>query len=75
MMVFSTQLCELLPLSSSLWFKSAPPPHLPCVNKYTVYTCVRGGLYWVLGLRQMNTSRKVSLQVNFLDDNILHFHL
>jgi hypothetical protein len=35
MLVFSTQLCELLPLSPSLWFNSPP---LPCVNKYTVYT-------------------------------------
>ncbi len=55
--VFSTQLCELLPLSSSLWFNSPPSP-LPCVNKYTVtvYTYKvcnggGGGRYGVLGLR------------------------
>jgi hypothetical protein len=30
MLVFSTQICELLPLLSSLWFNSPPPP---CVNK------------------------------------------
>jgi hypothetical protein len=35
-LVFSTQLCELLPLLLSLWFNSSPP--LSCVNKYTVYT-------------------------------------
>jgi hypothetical protein len=28
-LVFSTQLCELLPLSPSLWFKSPPPPPFP----------------------------------------------
>ncbi len=32
MLVFSTQLCELLPLSSSLWFNSPPPFSLPCVK-------------------------------------------
>jgi hypothetical protein len=35
MLVFLTQLCELLPLSPSLWFNSPP---LPCVNRYTVYS-------------------------------------
>ncbi len=64
MLVFLTQLCELLTLQYSLWFNSSPPhPHpLPCVNKYKV--CKRG-------LRQINTCRKVPLQVNFLNDNIL----
>jgi hypothetical protein len=33
MMVFSTQLCELLPLQPSLWFKSPPPPF----SAYKVY--------------------------------------
>ncbi len=33
MLVFSDQLCELLPLLSG--YSSSPPP-LPCVNKYTV---------------------------------------
>jgi hypothetical protein len=36
MLVFSTQLCEHLPLYPSLWL--APPPPPPCVNKCTVYT-------------------------------------
>jgi hypothetical protein len=31
-----------------------------------------GGGYEVLGLRQINTCRKVPLQINFLDDDILH---
>jgi hypothetical protein len=35
MMVFSTQLSELLPLSPSLWLNSPPPHPLPCMNKYT----------------------------------------
>jgi hypothetical protein len=26
MLVFSTQFCELLPLPTSLWFNSPPPP-------------------------------------------------
>jgi hypothetical protein len=50
-LVFSTQLWELLPLSPSPWFNSLP---LPCVHKYTrihVYS-VCGGTYGVLGLRQ-----------------------
>jgi hypothetical protein len=34
--------------------------------------CKGGGGYGVLGLRQINTCRKVSLQVNFLDAEILH---
>ncbi len=52
MLVFSTQLCELLLLWPSLWLNSPPPP-LPCVNKYTAcytYTVCKGG-YGVLGLR------------------------
>ncbi len=56
MLVFSTQLCELLPLQPSLWFN----PPLSCVNKYTVYTyTVCKGGYWVLGLRQINTCLKI----------------
>ncbi len=41
-LVFSTQLCDLLPLSPSLWFNS---PRLSSVNKYTVYksTVCKGG--------------------------------
>jgi hypothetical protein len=44
------------------------------LNKYIyMYTvCIRWGGYRVLGLRQINTCRKVPLQVNFLDDDILH---
>ncbi len=43
MLLFSTQLRELLPLSPSLRFNSPPP--LPCVNKYTDsrIKSVRGG--------------------------------
>ncbi len=52
----------------------SPPPSLPYVNKYTVYTysVCSGGGYGVLGLRQINICREVPLLVNFLDDNILH---
>ncbi len=51
---------------------------LPCVNKYTEYTysvCKGGRKYGVLRLRQLNTWRKVHLQVDFLDDDILHCFL
>jgi hypothetical protein len=47
-MVYSTKLCELLPLKPSLWL--APPR--PCVNKYTVYTftvCKGGRGLWGSG--------------------------
>ncbi len=46
MLVFSTQLCELLPLLPTLWFNSPP---LPFVNKNTIYTYTvcRGGMgFW-----------------------------
>jgi hypothetical protein len=54
---------------------TSPPPPLPCVNKYTVYTYIvcKGGGYGMLGLIQINTCREVPLQVKqFLDDDILH---
>jgi hypothetical protein len=39
LLVFSTQLCELLPLQPSLWFNS-PPPHASLCEytKYCKYT-------------------------------------
>jgi hypothetical protein len=60
---------------SNLLSGSTLPPPLPCVNKYTVYKCTvckKGGMYGALGLRQINTCRKVPSQVIFLDDDILH---
>ncbi len=43
-----------------------PPPFLVWISiLYTVCLCVGGG-YVFLGLRQINTCRKVPLQVNFL---------
>jgi hypothetical protein len=67
MLVFSTQLCDLysplFPLSPSLRFNSPPPP-FSCVNKYTRIQCERGRGMGLLGLRQINTCRKVTLQVN-----------
>jgi hypothetical protein len=47
MLVFSTQLCELLLLSPSLWFNSLPL-HPNLVNKYFVYTFAlcKGGGRW-----------------------------
>jgi len=78
MLVFSTQLCELLPLLPfSLVQLSPPSPPFLFESVYTVlYTCKqgvtwRGGGYGVLGLRQINTCRKVPLLVN-LDGDILH---
>ncbi len=50
--------------SNLLTGSTSPPSPLPCVNKYTVYTytmCKGGGRYGVLGLRQINTCRKVPL--------------
>jgi hypothetical protein len=49
MFVFSVQLCELLPLSPSLWFNS---PHLPPFPVwisilYTCTLCKGGGGVWV----------------------------
>ncbi len=64
MLIFSTHLSEMLPLLPSLCFNLPPS----CVNKYIVYThsvCWGGGGYGVLCLRQINTCRKVPLQVNF----------
>ncbi len=51
MLVFSTQLCELLPLSPSLWFNSLLPCPPSQVNKYTVYMHTvwkngGGGMIW-----------------------------
>jgi hypothetical protein len=68
MLVFLTQLCELLPLSPSLWFNSPPlpSPFLVWISiLYTCIQCVRGGGYGILGLRQINTCRKVPLHVHF----------
>jgi hypothetical protein len=71
MLVFSSQLCELLPLQPSHWFNSPP---LPCVNKYAVYTytvCKEGGGVWSTGpqtdkhLPQSPFSGQI-----FLDDDI-----
>ncbi len=64
MLVFSPQLCKLLPLSPSLWFNLPPSP----VWKSILYTRIQmcksgGGGYGVLSLRQINTRRKV--QVTF----------
>ncbi len=43
MLVFSTQLCELLPLEPSLRFNSPPSSPSLC-DKYTVYTVRKMGL-------------------------------
>ncbi len=72
MLVFSTQLCDLYtlpccpsPLLSGSTLPSSPP--LTYVKKYTVdkYTMCKGARHEILGLRQINTCRKVPLQVNF----------
>ncbi len=63
MLVLSTHLYKLLP--SNLLSGHLSP--LPCVNKYTLYTYTvcKGEGYGVMGLRQINTCRKVPLQFNF----------
>ncbi len=70
--IFDPALWTVAPLHFSLVQLSLRPP-LPCKIKYTVmYTrlqCVMGGgggWYGVLGLRQINTCRKVPWQANFL---------
>ncbi len=62
--IFDPALWTVGPLTFSL--VQLPPP--PRVNKYIVYTytvCNGGRGYGVLGLRQINTCRKVPLLVNF----------
>jgi hypothetical protein len=64
MLVFSTQLCELLPLYPSLWLALPPSPtpiHVCLSIQYTRIQCVSGGLGAHRnggGLRQINTWRK-----------------
>jgi hypothetical protein len=66
MLVFSplsfVNCCPSNLLSSS----TLPPPPFPMwiSGLYTRIQCVRGG-YGIIGLRQINTCRKVPLQVNF----------
>jgi hypothetical protein len=66
-LVVPTQLCEVLLLSPFLWFNSPP---FPVWIVYMYKVCKRG--VGILGLRQINTCRKIPLQVNILDDDILH---
>jgi hypothetical protein len=72
MLLFSTQLCKLLPFSPSPWFNSPPFP-VWISTLYTCIQCVRRRGYGVLGLRQINICRKVSLQVNVF--RLHHFAL
>ncbi len=67
MFVFSTQICELLP--SNLLSGSTPSPFLLWIIKmyrYIVCKVPYGIGYGVPGFRQLNTGRKVPLQVSFL---------
>ncbi len=50
MLVFSTQLCELLPLSPSLWFNSPPfPVWISILYTHIQYARGRGGMgFWAL---------------------------
>jgi hypothetical protein len=64
--IFDPTLWTITPLT----FPLVQVSPLPCVNTFTVYTytvchCVREGRYGVLCLRQINTCRKVPLQVIF----------
>jgi hypothetical protein len=59
MLVFSPQLCELLPLKPSLWFTSPPPP-LPEVKVQNIRTVCgwKGGVLSCVGdhiLQEFNT--------------------
>ncbi len=69
MLVFSTQLCELLPLYP-LWFN-----FLPCVNKYTVYAktvCWGGGRVGGYGPQTDKHLPQSPFTDQFLDDDILN---
>ncbi len=57
------RLAELIPWNRFFGFLKVFKFGL-CIHVYTVQ-CVRGVGYGVLGLRQINTSRKAPLQVNF----------
>jgi hypothetical protein len=72
MLVLSTQLCELLPLYLTFSLVELSPPFSVwrCIL-YIRIQCERGGGYGVLGLRQINTCLKDSLQMIFYDA-ILH---
>jgi hypothetical protein len=74
LLVFSTQLCEMLPREPSLRFSSPPPPSLCelvcCIHVYI--QCVRG---WGMGFWTSDkyTPAAESLyRAIFLDDDILH---
>ncbi len=58
---------------SALWTVATLPffSTSPCIHNYTYTVCKWEGGYRVLGLRQINTCRKIPSQVNFLDDDIL----
>ncbi len=69
--IFDTALWTVAHLPFSL-VQLSPPTPFPvwlCIL-YTRIQCVRGGGYGVLGLRRINTCRKVPLQVMFLEDDI-----
>ncbi len=63
MLVFSTQLCELLAVTPFTFpLVSSPPPLSVWISiQYTRIQCVRGG--------QINICHKVPSQVHFLDDD------
>ncbi len=65
MLVFSASFVNCC--SSYLLFGSTlPPSPLSYVHKFVfTYTVYKGGGYGVLGLRQINTSRKAPLYVNY----------
>jgi len=61
-LVFSSQLCELLPFSM-VQLSSLPPFRVWINILYTRVTVCKG--YGVLSLRHINTSRKVPFQIKF----------
>ncbi len=74
MLVFSTQLWSVAALTLSL-VQLSPAPLFPVwISIQYTRKCVRGvfGHRREGGLRQINTRRKVPLQINFLYDDILH---
>jgi hypothetical protein len=81
MLVLSTGLLTLVPLTLSLVsYPSPPPPPFPVWKSilYARIQCVRGGVWGHRrggGQGQIKHLPKVPLQVSFLDDDIWHCFL
>jgi hypothetical protein len=71
MLVFSTQLCELFPISPSLWFNSTPSPVWLSIL-YTCIHCVRCGGMGFWASDRLTPAVKYLYRSTFLDDDNLN---